>query len=229
MVDFAANIDKFVASYDKPELRERAHDLCEKVVEYLSTSLYAETGGATHAPIRTQSAPIPSAPKPVSYADIVGMGKTPNNSGAQKLGAKAPPPSASGTTFIPGRGRTSPGPSTTKREDRRVLVTIQATALLDRPQPFAIRRALCASITGLTLASIPLVTPTRTGWAITPSDLATRDLLLAPENVEALIRILKATAVKQPQIWYNYAVPGVPATLRSLIDGRRPYRHGRHH
>jgi hypothetical protein len=30
------------------------------------------------------------------------------------------------------------------------------------------------------------------------------------------MRVLRGTAVKQPEIWYNYAVPGVPYTMRQL-------------
>ena len=66
------------------------------------------------------------------------------------------------------------------------------------------------------LATIPLITPTHTGWAITPSDLKTRDLLTTLENSEIVMRVLRGTAVKQPEIWYNYAVPGVPYTMRQL-------------
>jgi len=30
------------------------------------------------------------------------------------------------------------------------------------------------------------------------------------------MQVLCGTAVKQPEIWYNYAVPGVPYTMRQL-------------
>jgi hypothetical protein len=69
---------------------------------------------------------------------------------------------------------------------------------------------------GITLASVPLISPTRTGWAITPSDLSTRDLLSSQENIEIITRIFRAKTVKQPETWYNYAVPGVPSSFHSI-------------
>ena len=61
--------------------------------------------------------------------------------------------------------------------------------------------------------------PTRTGWAITPSDLTTRDLLTTQENTKTILQVLHGTAVKQPEVWYNYAMPGVSATMHQLIGG----------
>jgi hypothetical protein len=94
---------------------------------------------------------------------------------------------------------------------------VEPGALLQRPEPFALRQELSTKIAGITLASVPSVAPTRTGWAITPADLSTRDLLMDKENTETIFRIFKATAIKQPETWYNYAVPGVPSTIHQLI------------
>ena len=33
------------------------------------------------------------------------------------------------------------------------------------------------------------------------------------------MRVLHGTAVKQPETWYNYAVPGVPVTMHKLMGG----------
>lgn len=104
-----------------------------------------------------------------------------------------------------------------KKEDRRLLITIEPTALLNRPEPFALRRELATKIPGISLASVPLVTPTKTGWAITPADLSTRDLLQA--NTEIILRIFKGTTVKRPETWYNYAVPSVLSSFRGLEGG----------
>src|ERR1700759_4942353 len=211
MSAFASTVDQFVAQWKLPDERKLALDISSRVVDFLSTSLSA--GSSDYAPIRVQSehsaAPTSSGPKSVSFAD---MAKTLKNSGADFRSAKTPSFSSLG------RAPTG-GPSlspTKKREDRRLLVPVEHSALLNRPEPFALRQELCAKITGITLASIPLITPTRTGWAITPSDLKTRDLLTTEENSRILLRILGGTAVKQPEIWYNYAVLGVPFTMRQL-------------
>src|SRR2546423_1328451 len=57
--------------------------------------------------------------------------------------------------------------------------------------PFTLRHELCSKITDLTLAMIPKITPTMTGWAIEPVDLTTRDLLATQENTEIIIRIFR--------------------------------------
>ena len=90
-------------------------------------------------------------------------------------------------------------------------------ALLNRPDAFALRRELCARIEGLTTAQIPAITPIPTGWAIRASDLTVRDLLATQENSEIIKQVLHGKAVIQPQTWINYAVPGVPTTLRDLF------------
>ena len=113
----------------------------------------------------------------VSYAD---MAKTLRNSGADLRGTKAPGPTAISMTTEKGK----------KRDDRCLLVTVEKGALLNRPEPFALCQELCRT-TGLSLAAIPQIVPTCTGWAITPADHTMRDLLLtSQENTEAIICIL---------------------------------------
>ena len=144
------------------------------------------------------------------------MAKTLRNSGADLRSTKAPRP--------PPLLKKGPTPISTstkggkKQDDRRLLVTVERGALLSRPEPFALRQELCKA-TGLSLADIPQITPTRTGWAINPADLTTRDLLTSQKNTETITRILQGTAVKQPETWYNYAVPGVPTTIHQLLGG----------
>jgi hypothetical protein len=81
MHDFACTVDQFVAAYKLPEQRTFAHDLCSRVVNYLTASLYAET--ANYAPIRLRSqtslTTLSTTPKSVSWVDVA---KTPKNSGA---------------------------------------------------------------------------------------------------------------------------------------------------
>src|ERR1700687_5872766 len=74
----------------------------------------------------------------------------------------------------PGSTNSSAGRVGAKKEDRRLLITIEPIALLKRSEPFALRQELATKIPGISLASVPLVTPTKTGWAITPADLSTR-------------------------------------------------------
>ena len=220
MNGFASTVDQFVAQWKQPDERKLAHNIYNKVVNFLSTSLYADS--SIYVPLRIQSqhstTTSSSAAKSVSFAD---MAKTLKNSGADFRSAKAPSSSSSGrgATSISGGvslASTGTGSPTKKREDRRLLIPVEQSALLNRPEPFALRQELCAKIAGITLASIPLITPTHTGWAITPSDLKTRDLLTTLENSEIVMRVLRGTAIKQPEIWYNYAVPGVPYTMRQL-------------
>jgi hypothetical protein len=220
MSAFASTVDQFVAQWKLPDERKLALDISSRVVKFLSTSLAADS--SSYIPIRAQSehsaAPTASGPRTVSFAD---MAKTLKNSGADFRSAKMPSLSSLGRASTPISGGPSVAPTRTggptkKREDRRLLVAVERSALLNRPEPFALRQELCAKITGITLASIPLITPTRTGWAITPSDLKTRDLLTTEENSRILLRILSGTAVRQPETWYNYAVPGVPFTMRQL-------------
>ena len=191
MNGFASMVDHFVAQWKQPDERKLAHDICSRVVNFLSTSLYADS--SIFIPLRIQSqhstAPPSSAAKSVSFAD---MAQTLKNSGADFRSAKVPSPSSSGwgvTSISGGISLTSTetGSSTKKREDRRLLVPVEHSALLNRPEPFALQQELCAKITGITLASIPLIMPTHTGWAITLPNLKTRDLLTTPENSEIVM------------------------------------------
>jgi hypothetical protein len=211
---FASTVDQFVSQWKLPDERKLALNISSRIVNFLSTSLSA--GSSNYVPIRIQNehsaTPTSSGPKSVSFAD---MAKTLKNSGANFRSARTPSLSSFGQVPTAISGGPSLGP-TKKREDQRLLIPVEPSALLNRPEPFALRQELCAKITGISLASIPLITPTRTGWAITPSDLKTRDLLTTEENSRILLQILSGTAIKQPEIWYNYAVPGVPFTMRQL-------------
>ena len=50
MYNFATIVDQFVSSHKKPDERSFAHDMCNKVVNFLTTSLYADSN-----PLRVQS------------------------------------------------------------------------------------------------------------------------------------------------------------------------------
>ena len=53
MVDFASTVDKFVSSYKQSEQRSFAHDMCDKIISFLTTSLYADSND--FVPIRIKS------------------------------------------------------------------------------------------------------------------------------------------------------------------------------
>jgi hypothetical protein len=98
MYDFAASVDKFVSSYRDPDQKAAAHELCNKVVSFLTTSLYAETNGTNYAPIRIKSriseqTSSKTTSKSVSFAD---MAKTLKNSGADFRSTQTHSTSASG-------------------------------------------------------------------------------------------------------------------------------------
>jgi hypothetical protein len=222
MNDFASTVDRFVSTYKHDE-RKFAQDMCDDIVKFLTNSLFARS--SNFVPIRVQSQPS-SSTKSVSFA---GLAKTLRNSGADfhsKQPRSSTPSGSRPTTISGGVSLSSTSPGSTngsagsvgaKKEDRRLLITIEPTALLNRPEPFALRQELATKIPGISLASVPLVTPTKTGWAITPADLSTRDLLQA--NAETILRTFHGITIKRPETWYNYAVPGVPSSFQRFEGG----------
>ncbi|KAJ5543099.1 hypothetical protein N7461_009102 [Penicillium sp. DV-2018c] len=114
--------------------------------------------------------------------------------------------------------RNSPAPQTAKREDPRVLVTMDREGRLNRPQPYTVRQALVEAVTGLdSAAQIPKIEPTRTGWAITPATTTARDLLVSPEGETEICRALGAISVKRPVQWHTYAVQDVPSSFAATM------------
>ena len=212
MHDFASTVDKFVSSYQQPEKRTFAQDMCDKIVSFLTTSLSAGIS-STHIQSQFSGASTPT---------FAGIAKTLKNTGVDFHTTKGPSSSFPGRTSVLNSGDASlpvAKGTSPKQEDRRLLVSVEPGTLLQRPEPFALRQELCSKVKGLTLARVPSIAPTRTGWAITPSDFTTRDLLSIPENSKIIMQILHGTAVKQPETWYNYAVPGVSAAMHQLFSG----------
>lgn len=208
ITDFAATVDKFVASYEtQPEQWTFAQDLCTKVIQHLSNTLSIGNRGTASAPIQIQEEEAP----PATYA---AHAKTLKNSGADFH--KQPVARATNGRAVPGP---SGGRASLLREDRRILITVKPQTLLNRPQAFAIRHAISRAIAGATLEQIPTITPTATGWAITPKDLLTRDLLMTQGNKEIILQITDGKSIQLPVRWYTYAVPGVPTSLLSIGGG----------
>jgi hypothetical protein len=168
MNDFASMVDRFVSTYKHDE-RKFAQDMCNDIVKFLTNSLFARSNN--FVPIRIQSQPS-SSTKSVTFA---GLAKTLRNSGADFYAKQPQSTTLSGshpTTISGGVSLPPTSPSSTnssvrsamaKKEDRRLLITIEPTALLNRPEPFVLRQELATKILGISLASVPLVTPTKTG------------------------------------------------------------------
>ncbi|RAL59212.1 hypothetical protein DID88_006667 [Monilinia fructigena] len=229
---FAHSVDSFVASYTTAKERKLASELSQKVVTFLSASIYAETDSAAPAPAHPRgnpSADIPaSTTKTVTYADRArsNAGLSSSTDPRKSRNSTVSVSSAAGQT--PSSNARAPSARPTKsantalssNADRRILAKCNPQTLLNRPEPFILRQSLAKQIDGLTLASIPSITPTATGWAINPSDIATRDILLTQENAEVTKRTLSAYSLEIPVTWFNYAVTNVPTGFHNLIGGR---------
>jgi hypothetical protein len=130
-------------------------------------------------------------------------------------------PSYTGVTIGPANTKTrssraapEKGPQKTpqvSREDHRVLIALPPAALRAREETYPLRRRLVERIGGLTMAKIPAITPTRTGWALSPSDLATRDLLLAEKT--AVLEATGGHGISVPEVWHDYVVPLIPTAF----------------
>jgi hypothetical protein len=218
-------IDDFCSSFkQQSDEGQYARDLGDQIVLFLRTGIFAETsrqaslhvtGSRDSRPSSDRTAPSNSTSGLPTYAGVL---KTPNSSGGHQThqpisqSGKRPAGAAPKTPQLPIR---KPSPA---QEDRRLLVTAEPNTLLNRPEIFALRQALCREIPGLTLAAIPTISPTRTGWAITPADHTTRDLLLSAESTAIILQVLKGTEVRQHEQWINFAIPGVPHSIY-LLDG----------
>lgn len=211
-------LDNFTRQFKKPDEHFYAKELNHKLVNYLKVHLFSSSNGDTYVPLRLQgrtdsgqpTITTSSSKKPVTFADIA---KIPKNQGATKFSHATTTSRGQGSTLA----RQQSKEIKTERQDRRVFITMELTQLLDRPEPYAIRRAICDRFgSKLAMADIPSVSPIKTGWALLPSSFKVREALLSPEGRELIISALGATGVREPEKWLNYAVPGVPLTLQSL-------------
>jgi hypothetical protein len=66
------------------------------------------------------------------------------------------------------------------------------------------------------MAKIPAISPTMTGWALFPSDFATRDLLLTESNQAAVLEALGGDKISVPEVWFDYVVPLIPAAFHGI-------------
>ena len=101
------------------------------------------------------------------------------------------------------------------REDLRIFIAVPAETRLRKPSPFAVRKAICGMIPGLTLENIPSASAINTGWAITPASKAIRDELLSQEKQALMMQAVDGESVRIPEQWLHYAVQGVPSSYRT--------------
>lgn len=214
---FADQVDKFVAGFADAKRRSIAQKLGDRVLSVLTAGL--QPNHAASAPIITpstaprgaNSANAPgntaSSNKPLSWAAVAGMGtqKILRISGARSAGSAKT--SSRGSTASP-----------TDRPDPRILVRLDAHHILHRADSYALRMEIVKRLEGLiTMEAIPAIKPTRTGWAIHCSDVATRDRLIQTQaSYEWIHRLTQAQEISVPTNWYNYVVPGLPSTVPRL-------------
>jgi hypothetical protein len=193
--DFAMHTDTFASGYKSQKDQQIAEAISNAVARAL-VAFYQES----FAPARSPSLPKP--PRTLSYASVAKSSNN-NESGAPKGQA------------APKKGPTKP--AQTSREDYRVLVTLPSGSLLGgREETYLLRRRLVDKVNGLTMAKIPAISPTMTGWALFPSDLATRDLLLTESSQAAVLEALGGDKVLVPEVWFDYVVPLIPAAFHGI-------------
>jgi hypothetical protein len=193
--DFATRTDAFASGYKSQKDQQIAEAISNAVARALVT-FYQES----FAPARSPSPP--KTPRALSYANVT---KPSNNN--ETLAPKG--------QAAPKKGPTKP--TQTSREDHRVLVTLPSASLLGaREEAYLLRRRLVEKVNSLTMAQIPAISPTMTGWALFPSDLATRDLLLAESNQAAVLEALGGYKVSVPEVWFDYVVPLIPAAFHGI-------------
>jgi hypothetical protein len=190
--EFAARTDAFASGYKGQKDQQIAEAVANTVARAL-VAYYQESFAS--GPKATQA--MPKAPHAPTYASIT-KGTANTNAGASRAAPDKRPQKILRVS----------------REDHRVLVALPPALLRAREETYPLRRRLVEKISGLTMAMIPAITPTRTGWALTPSDLATRDLLLAEQA--AVLEASGGHEILVPEVWYDYVVPLIPAAFHGV-------------
>ena len=193
--DFATRTDTFASGYKSQKDQQIAEAVSNAVARALVT-FYQESFASARS-----SSPL-KTPHALSYASVT---KSSNNNETRAPKGQAPPKKGPTKT------------AQTSREDYRVLVTLPSASLLGaREEAYLLRRRLVEKVNSLTMAKIPAISPTMTGWALFPSDLATRDLLLAESNQAAVLEVLGGYKVSVPEVWFDYVVPLIPAAFHGI-------------
>ena len=194
--EFATRTDTFASGYKSQKDQQIAEAISNTVARAL-VAFYQESFGSARSPSTLQTPHTPS------YANVT-KSSIANDTGAPKAASRA----------APKKGPLKPA---TSREDHRVLVTLPSTSLLgSREETYLLRKRLVEQVNGLTMARIPVISPTRTGWALFPADLAARDLLLAESNQAAVLKALGGLTVLVPEVWFDYIVPLIPTAFHGI-------------
>ncbi|KAI6350841.1 hypothetical protein MCOR31_012057, partial [Pyricularia oryzae] len=124
--------------------------------------------------------------------------------------------SARAATTTPSKGGSTPPPPVRKQPDHRVLIRTHQPGL-DPREPFALRRKTTEAV-GVTLAEIPAIMRTPTGWAIRAANATIKDKLLKQEHrrklkgfsTEPLLQSHKGgTTMRSRAFPARYTLPGM--------------------
>ncbi|EDN09180.1 conserved hypothetical protein [Histoplasma mississippiense (nom. inval.)] len=229
LIRLAKTLDSWVEEEKQSVSQNFARIFCERFVKYVTADLSAASilrGGAAPDTHPQPNAAKTAAREPTTWAGVAQRGKNSALPGvAPAKTAASSAGRASGASLQPKSASQPGGPTggTKQQEDPRVLVTLQPEKRVARLQPYAVRQAIAANIQGVgDVANVPKVEPTRTGWAITPSDRGIRDALTTEKAVATLCEVLGAMEIRLPERWYNYAVPGVPEFVQDWEGARIP-------
>jgi hypothetical protein len=199
--DFAHRFDTFTAEYTTQQDQHIAEDISEVMGQAL-VIYYQNKYGTQRVPHSTHA---PDASKSMSYAEKARKGSTMKTQ-VQPSSARPKKPSTK--------------QSSVSRADLRILVTVPSTELHQREESYVLRKRLANTIPDLSLAKVPEVTPTRTGWAIKLADIATRDALMSENNRSQLLGVFRGLKAATPENWVSYAVPNVPSSFIGVFDPR---------
>lgn len=216
----ASAIDNCIASCSSPEQKKVALELQQRVIQALTSSSTSSSPTSSDASTSRDSSSDRSAgSRPngrVTYADAARAPQQRDNN-ATTRSAQSQQRSRSQSRPRP---NTNPNPNTARarlqKEDPRIFISVPAWTRLQKPSPFAIRKAIVDSIQGLTLQDIPVASAIKTGWAITPASKAVRDELMTQENRKLMMRAVDGDSIRLPEQWINYAVQGVDSAYRTL-------------
>ncbi|RAL62739.1 hypothetical protein DID88_004581 [Monilinia fructigena] len=130
---FAHNVDSFVASYTTVKDRKLASELSQKIVTFLSASIYVETDSAASAPARPRGNPSAdtsaSNTETVTYADHARSNAGPSSSTDLKKSRNNTVGKSSAAGQLPSSSTRTPSTRSTKsantasssNADRRIL------------------------------------------------------------------------------------------------------------
>ncbi|EHA58416.1 hypothetical protein MGG_16534 [Pyricularia oryzae 70-15] len=128
-------------------------------------------------------------------------------------------PDSSATPSQSGRDRSQAPKRLTEQPSNRILIRVNDKLRMVTREPYAVTTKL-AELVSVPHSEIPNAKRTPTGWGVTVAFEETRQKLLNPSAVKAIMDALDAREVTVPTTWHTYAVSGVPRTLNCL-DGRK--------